>query len=110
MTLSRFLKRKVEVSIFRKSTWGALWIHYPEKLVILFKHKFSENVPTKNKEIFVQENLLKLCSFVRRESVALKPLYILYLSLPPQLNITEATLQVDMIKKMGLGLPWWPSG
>lgn len=57
----------------------------------------------------IQENLLKLCSFVRTESVALKPLYILYLSLPPQLNITEATLQVDVIK-MGLGLPWWPSG
>ena len=42
------------------STWGALWIHYPEKLVILFKHKFSENVPTINRDIFIQENVLKL--------------------------------------------------
>ena len=57
----------------------------------------------------IQENLLKLCSFVRIESVALKPLYILYLSFPPQLNIIEATLQVDVIK-MGLGLPCGPVG
>ena len=58
MTLSTYLKRKVEVSIIRMSTWGALWIHYPENLVILFKHEFSENVPTTNKEIFIQENVL----------------------------------------------------
>ena len=32
-----------------------------------------------------------------------------YLSFPPQLNIIEATLQVDVIK-MGLGLPCGPVG